>query len=391
MIDEERLDRMRRAFAEHFGPADALALSRAPGRVNLIGEHTDYNGGYVLPMAIAFDIAVLGRASGGDRVRLHSVDFGESASFSPDELEFDRERQWVNYPKGVMKLLRETGMDVPTFDAVVAGTVPIGGGLSSSAAFEVAVAKFLLELSGKTLDGVDLARLARRAENEFVGVQCGIMDQFVSVFAEKGKALFIDCKTLEHRAIPLFGNDYEFVITNSMVRHSLGETAYHTRQAECGEGLSTLTTVLGGRETLRDVAERDYRGTRHVMRPVVRKRLDHVFSENRRVLEAVEAMKAHDAAAFGELMDASHDSLRDDYEVSCRELDVLVDAAREIDGVLGSRMTGGGFGGCTVSLVEKQAAGTFIRTVSSKYGKETGLEAEFIRTDAAQGATTVRF
>ncbi|HUW55303.1 MAG TPA: galactokinase family protein, partial [Planctomycetota bacterium] len=187
MIDEQRLNRMRSAFEERFGPADALALSRAPGRVNLIGEHTDYNGGYVLPMAIAFDIAVLGRASGGDRVRLHSVDFGESASFAADDTTFDRERQWVNYPTGVMKLLRETGMDVPAFDAVVAGTVPIGGGLSSSAAFEVTVAKFLLELSGKTLDGVDLARLARRAENEFVGVQCGIMDQFVSVFAEKGK------------------------------------------------------------------------------------------------------------------------------------------------------------------------------------------------------------
>ena len=170
----------------------------------------------------------------------------------------------------------------------------------------------------------------------------------------------------------------------------LPEKAKRLRQAECREGLSTLTTVLGERETLRDVAERDHHGTRHIMRPVVRKRLNHVFSENRRVLEAVDAMKKHDAAAFGELMNASHDSLRDDYQVSCRELDVLVDAARKLDGVLGSRMTGGGFGGCTVSLVEKRAAEAFIKTVSAEYKKETGLEADFIRTGAAQGATVVR-
>ncbi|KPL01543.1 MAG: hypothetical protein AMK75_04360, partial [Planctomycetes bacterium SM23_65] len=223
---------MRGAFEAHFGAAEDLVAARAPGRVNLIGEHTDYNGGYVLPMAIEFDIALLGRASEGDRTRLYSMDFDDSASFAPAELTFDRERQWVNYPKGVMKFLTETGLELPAVDVVIAGTVPIGGGLSSSAAFEVAVAKFLLEIAGRALDGVALARLARRAENEFVGVQCGIMDQFVSVFAEEGQALFIDCKTLDHESMPLFGDDYEFIVTNSMVKHSLGETEYHTRQAE---------------------------------------------------------------------------------------------------------------------------------------------------------------
>ncbi|HUV39348.1 MAG TPA: galactokinase [Planctomycetota bacterium] len=387
MIEQERLDCMRKAFADRFGSADRLVLSRAPGRVNLIGEHTDYNGGYVLPMAVERDIVVLGASSPGGRIRLHSLDFDDSVAFDPDDVEFDTERAWVNYPKGVMKFLGEAGVSVKPFDAVIGGNVPIGGGLSSSAAFEVAMTRFLLALAGVTLDGVAVAKLARRAENEFVGVQCGIMDPFVSVFAERGHALFIDCKTLEHRVQPLFGDACEFVVVNSTVKHALGETAYHTRQAECREGLSTLVTVLGERETLRDVDERDYRAARQTMRPEVRRRLDHVFGENRRVLEALAAMQRHDATRFGELMNASHDSLRDDYEVSCRELDVLVDAARRVEGVLGSRMTGGGFGGCTVSLVETRAADRFVETVGGAYEKETGLRAEFIRTGAAQGAT----
>jgi len=390
MIEKRRLDRMQDAFARRFGAPDALVLSRAPGRVNLIGAHTDYNGGYVLPMAIEMDIALLGRRSDGDAIRLYSLDFDEVVTLAPDDLTFDRERGWVNYPKGVMKFLKEACVVVAPFDAVIGGNVPIGGGLSSSAAFEVATAGFLLELADNAMDGVALAKLARRAENDFVGVQCGIMDQFVSVFAERGMALFIDCKTLEHRVQPLFGDDYAFVIVNSMVRHALGESEYHTRQGECREGLSTLITVLGERETLRDVDERDYRGTRHVMRPIVRKRLDHVFSENRRVLEALDAMNAHDPARFGALMNASHDSLRDDYAVSCDELDVLVDAARAVDGVLGARMTGGGFGGCTVSLVEKRAVDTFVETVGDRYREATGIQAEFIRTGAAQGATVER-
>ena len=390
MIDRDRLDGMTTAFTERFGSADGLVLSCAPGRVNLIGEHTDYNGGYVLPMAVERDIVVLGKASAADCIRLHSLDFDETVELEPDDVAFDTERPWVNYPKGVMKFLAESGVSARPFDAVIGGNVPIGGGLSSSAAFEVAMAKFLLALAGETMAGVEVAKLARRAENDFVGVQCGIMDQFVSVFAEAGHALFIDCRTLEHRTQPLFGDDYAFVLVNSMVKHALGETAYHTRQDECREGLSTLVTVLGERETLRDVDERDYRGSRHIMRPVVRKRLNHVFSENRRVLEALDAMKAHDPARFGELMNASHDSLRDDYEVSCDELDFLVDAARTVDGVLGSRMTGGGFGGCTVTLIERKSADAFVDTIGAEYKKATDLDAEFIRTGAAQGATVER-
>jgi galactokinase len=378
---------MRKSFETCFGPAEGLVLSRAPGRVNLIGEHTDYNGGYVLPMAVEFDVALLGRASGGHDVRLFSLDFNEHVSFAARDLAFDREQQWVNYPKGVMKFLAEAGAEVGAFDAVISGTVPIGGGLSSSAAFEVAVAGMLLEFAGKKLDGVRLAKLARRAENDFVGVQCGIMDQFVSVFAEEGKATFIDCKTLEHRSVPLFGKRHEFLVANSTVKHSLGETEYHARQEECREGLSMLSGVVGKRETLRDVTDDEYRGVRHMLRPEVRKRLDHVFSENRRVLDAVDALNRGDASAFGGLMNASHDSLRTDYEVSCRELDVLVESARKVKGVLGSRMTGGGFGGCTVSLVETRAAEAFIETVGTEYRKATGLDAEFLCSGAAEGAT----
>lgn len=387
MIEKGRLDRMRSALDGHFGAANDLVLSRAPGRVNLIGEHTDYNGGYVLPMAVELDIALLGRRSESRSIRLFSMDFGEQACLAVGDVDFDRERHWVNYPKGVIRFLTEAGMAVAPFDAVISGTVPIGGGLSSSAAFEVAAVKLLLELAGAELEGVEIAKLARRAENDFVGVQCGIMDQFVSVFAEAGKALFIDCKSLEHRPQPLFGTEYEFVVTNSTVKHSLGETQYHTRQAECREGLSQLGATLGKRETLRDVTDDEYAAGRSGMRPVVCRRLDHVFSENRRVLEALEAMNAGDPAAFGRLMNASHESLRDDYEVSCRELDVLVESALAVDGVLGSRMTGGGFGGCTVSLVETRAADAFIETVSARYEEATGFRAQFIRTGAAQGAT----
>jgi galactokinase len=387
MTTPDRLAAMTNAFAARFGPDEGLVLARAPGRVNLIGEHTDYNGGYVLPMAIERDIAVLGRITGDTRVRLYSLDFDQACEFDVDDHTFDKAHAWVNYPKGVIRFTREAGIDLRGFDAVIAGDVPVGGGLSSSAAFEVATAKFLLALSGAKLDGVALAKLARRAENEFVGVQCGIMDQFVSVFAEENKAVFIDCKSLEHHALPLFGDGFEFVIANSMVKHALGESAYHTRQAECREGLDTLMSILGPRETLRDVDEGDYRVNRDALRPVVRRRLDHVFSENRRVLEALEAMQATDAARFGQLMNASHDSLRDDYEVSCSELDALVEAARRTSGVLGSRMTGGGFGGCTVSLVHAHSADDFVDAVADAYKKETGYDAEFIRTKAAAGAS----
>ncbi len=391
MIDKSRLAAMKVMFEKHFGAAAGLVLARAPGRVNLIGEHTDYNGGYVLPMAVGLDIAIVGKRSKGKSVRLVSLDFGDSAEFAVGDHVFDKAKSWVNYPKGVIKFLLESGVEVKPFDAVVSGTVPVGGGLSSSAAFEVATAKFLLELAGRSLDGVSLAKLARRAENEFVGVQCGIMDQFISVFAEEGKALFIDCKSLDFRVMPLFGEKYEFIIANTKVKHSLGQTAYHDRQRECREGLKILSGLVGARETLRDVTDAEYSQHREALSGVVLKRCDHVMSENGRVLGALRAMEKNDPDLFGTLMNASHDSLRDDYEVSCPELDAMVAAARKVDGVLGSRMTGGGFGGCTVTLIEKSAAAAFIRKVGADYEKPCGRKAEFIRTGAAQGATVERF
>jgi galactokinase len=391
MIDKSRLAAMKATFEKHFGKAEKLVLARAPGRVNLIGEHTDYNGGYVLPMAVGLDVALLGRRSAEDHVRLVSLDFEDAAEFAVDDTAFDPKRAWVNYPKGVVKFLREAGAPVGPFDAVISGNVPLGGGLSSSAAFEVGTASFLLALTEFPMDKVALAKLARRAENEFVGVQCGIMDQYISVFAEKDKAVFIDCKTLEHRSLPLFGDDYEFVIANTMVKHALGQTAYHERQAECREGLAVLSGIVGKRETLRDVTYEEYAKNRGALREIVRKRCDHVMSENCRVLDALQAMERHAPSSFGVLMNASHDSLRDDYEVSCRELDAMVDAARKVPGVLGSRMTGGGFGGCTVTLLEERHADAFVAAVGADYAKATGLKAQFIRTAPAQGATAVQF
>jgi galactokinase len=396
VIKSERLERMKRCFVEHFGEVPECTLSRGPGRVNLIGEHTDYNGGYVLPMALEQDIAILGAPSDGEEVRLWSMDFEEEAIFRVGDDAHVRKPVWINYPKGVAKFLAEADVPVTPCRAVVHATVPVGGGLSSSAAFEVSAARFFLALAGRQLDGVDLARLARRAENEFVGVQCGIMDQLIAVFGEARKALFVDCRSLERRALPLFGDDYAFIMTNSMVRHALGDTEYHTRQAECLEGLATVNVNRdqSGRNdhaaTLRDVPEDEYLACRHFMRGEVKKRLNHVFSENRRVLDAITAMEGHDPATFGRLMLESHHSLRDDYEVSCTELDVLVNAAMKVDGCLGSRMTGGGFGGCTVSLVEKRAAADFTAQLATAYKEETGIDAVFIQSNAAEGATAKR-
>jgi galactokinase len=390
MIDLHRLNRLRATFEERFGAAENLTLARAPGRVNLIGEHTDYHGGYVLPMAVELDLAVLGAPSVDGRFRIFSVDFHEMGDLRPGDITGGGRQHWLNYVKGVAKFLAEAGVPLVPCNAVMHATVPIGGGLSSSAAIEVGFAKFMLELAGKSLDGVMLAKLCRRAENEFVGVGCGIMDQYVAVFGQEGNAVFIDCKTLKHKLLPLFGPQYEFVIADSTVRHKLAASEYHTRQKEGREGLEALSTTVGKRAMLRDVTDDEYLKHRHLLRPVVRKRLDHVFGENRRTLDAAEALGAHDPARFGALMNASHDSLRDDYEVSCAQIDVLVEAARRVRGVLGSRITGGGFGGCTVTLLEARAAEDFIRLVGTEYRKRTKLEAKFIRTRAADGATAER-
>ena len=377
-------------FTATFGLAADLVFGRAPGRVNLIGEHTDYNDGYVLPMAIERDIVLVGRPVAGRLVRAHSMDFNQSGEFSLDDLVRPGRPHWLNYTKGVAKFLSETRVKIPGFEVVIAGDVPIGGGLSSSAAVEVASVAFILALVGQSMDPVAAAKLARRAENEFVGVQCGIMDQFIAVMGRKDHALLIDCRDLSHRAIPTFGADYEFVICDTGVKHELGATEYHHRQAECRQAVQALARHRPEVKALRDVALEELEAREAELPEVVFRRARHVVTENNRVLAAVKALDAGDAAGFGRLMNASHESLRDDYAVSCTELDRMVELARELPGVLGARMTGGGFGGCTVNLVGSRHAGAFCRQIAERYGQATGLKACIIRSRAAQGMRSGR-
>ncbi len=377
-------------FIELFGETAELVVSRAPGRVNLIGEHTDYNDGFVLPIAIERDVVLAGRAVDGDVASVFSMDFDRLVRFSLDDVRRDDRLDWLNYPKGVAALLQHLGVNVPAFEVVIAGDVPIGGGLSSSAALEVASVGFMLELAGSRMDPVATAKLARRVENEFVGVQCGIMDQFVAVMAKKDHALLIDCRDLSHRHIPTYGEDYEFVICDTGTRHELASSEYHNRQQECRRAVNVLASVRASIRTLRDATTGDLEAaaTAAKLPEDLFRRARHVVTENARVMDAVEALETGDAVRFGQLMNASHESLRDDYEVSCPELDLMVELARSAPGVLGARMTGGGFGGCTVNLLHSADVPTFCREIVSRYTGRAGLEPCVIRTRAAAGMRT---
>ena len=382
----ERIPALCGAFKNQFGSLEGLRVAHGPGRVNLIGEHTDYNGGFVLPIAIDRDVAIAFKPNGTGRVRLRSLDFGQDADFSLDHLQFDPEKRWTNYVKGVAKCLQDAGYSTPGFDGVVQGNVPIGSGLSSSAALEVAAAHTFLALSGQPMDRRQMALLCQRAENTFVGVNCGIMDQFISIFAEAGHAVLIDCRSLEHRLVPLGEARAKVVVCDTSVKRELAASAYNERRAQCEEAARILNNAAGGIELLRDVSRDVLEEHAGKLDPVVFKRARHVVSEDDRANAAVQVLSAGDLGRFGKLMNASHDSLRDDYEVSCRELDAMVDAARRAEGVYGARMTGAGFGGCTVNLVAAQAVDVFCERVPAEYRKATGLEAKLYVCAPAQGA-----
>lgn len=380
----ERLDLVRTTFTEHFWKPVAH-VARAPGRVNLIGEHTDYNDGFVLPMAIERDVMVAFASRPDREVVLRSLDFGEAATFSLDDIQKDEEHSWSNYVRGVAVELLAAGVRLRGMDAVIQGNVPIGAGLSSSAALEVASALAFLAAADVDLDRVQLALLAQRAENNFVGMQCGIMDQFVSALGQAGHALFIECRDLEYRAVPMPAG-VSVVIADTMTRRGLVSSAYNERRQQSAEAVRILSSALPGIKALRDVTPEDLARHGHLLPPLVRKRAAHVVSEDARVLEAVQALEASDAERFGSLMDASHASLRDDYEVSSKELNLMVELACRAPGCLGARMTGAGFGGATVSLVREEAVPAFVESVVGWYEGETGLKPEVTVSKAAAGA-----
>jgi galactokinase len=379
---------MRQALVDAFGEGGPLIAGRAPGRVNLIGEHTDYNQGFVLPMAIDSGIEMAGRLRPGREVRVRAVDVGETAAFSLGEpIERDPGRAWSNYVRGVLWALRRRGIDLAGMDLAFGGDLPQGAGLSSSAALEVVTALVVQALNGFAMEPARLAALCQQAENEFVGMQCGIMDMFVSLLGKAGCALFLDCRSLAYEHVPLLLGEHLVAICHSGVKHALVASEYNLRRRQCQAGVEALAARFPGIEALRDASPEQLEAVRPEMAPEVHRRCLHVVGENQRVLESVAALRRGDLPRFGRLMDASHDSLRDLYQVSCREVDLLVDLARRAPGVLGARITGGGFGGCTVNLVAREALGDFRQAVLAEYQRATGIAPRLFLSAPAGGAT----
>ena len=381
------LESLIETFTQKFGKPHSLVLSCAPGRVNLIGEHTDYNGGFVLPVAMECSVALLGAPNGLGFVRLFSANFNEEASFPVGRARPKTPQVWANYPQGIVDVFLAEGFPLSGFDAVVAGDVPIGSGLSSSAAFEVATALLLKTLFDLEIPPTRLALLAQKAENEFVGVGCGIMDQFISLFAREGSALLLDCEDLSYRHLPLDASRAVIVVADTGVRRELSRSAYNARRAECSEAVRILTNFRPGLSNLRGITLEDFRALKSFLPQPIRKRAMHVVTENERTLQAAKALENRALETFGLLMNHSHESLRFNYEVSCPELDLMVEIARGLPGTLGSRMTGAGFGGSVVTLVLTEAVGSFVPALKEGYKGSTGIVPQVYVSKPASGAS----
>ncbi len=364
-------------------------LFRAPGRVNLIGEHTDYNDGFVMPVAIDFFTQVELLPLEANKLEFYSENFKERVVFDFDNFPETKSGHWSDYVVGVALMLIREGYKLRAARLMIRSDVPIGAGLSSSAAIEVATAYALAKSSDLEIDRAELAKLCRKAENEFVGARVGIMDQFISFFGEIDRALLLDCRTLEFQQLPL-PTQVQLVICNTMVKHALATGAYNERRAQCEEGVECLKTVIPNVKALRDVTSQQLEEHRSELRQIVYRRCKHVVTENERVLAAADALNHGHVVRFGELMNQSHQSLRDDYEVSCAELDVMVDLARKVEGVYGARMTGGGFGGCTVNLVQRENVDEFRKSVANGYEEATGRKPEIYVCKAVRGAEELR-
>ncbi|HID56962.1 TPA: galactokinase [Candidatus Poribacteria bacterium] len=386
MIEKEILIK---GFKESFGFEPEL-ISRAPGRVNLIGEHTDYNDGFVLPIALEMSIHIAASGRSDRKVVLRSLDLDQTVEFDLDRIERDEEHPWSNYPRGVAYVLQEEGYKLRGMNGVISGDVPQGAGLSSSAAFELSSAMAFLALSDLQIPLPTLARLCQRAENQFIGVNCGIMDQFISAAGRKGHALFLDCRSLDYQLIPLNLNGYKIAICNTMVKRELTSSEYNVRRSECEEGVKMMRRRYPNIKALRDLTSEMFERYADELPLLIRRRCGYVIRENERVLSSVEALKAGDLARFGKLMNLSHDGLKEEYEVSCFELDTMVELARSVDGVLGARMTGAGFGGCTVNLVSQNSLESFISRVKEGYKEKTGISPEIYISDPADGAEVTR-
>lgn len=383
------LENIQHEFAEIFRVPPERVI-HAPGRVNLIGEHTDYNGGFVLPMAIDREVLIATRARTDRMVRAVALDFNrEQTEFSLDAIRRDDMYTWSNYLRGVAHVMQRRGAKLPGLDLVIRGRVPIGAGLASSAALEVCAAVTFQVFSHFAIDKVDLAKLCQQAENEFVGVKSGIMDQFASLLARADHALLIDCRDLSHQFVPL-PKGATIVICDTMKRRGLVDSEYNARRAECEEAVRRLNEKIDRPiTTLRDVSASEFARFENDLPPIISRRARHVIHENERALDAVQAAKKNDLAAFGRLMNASHESLKNDYEVSREELDAMVEIAHEQPGCFGARLTGAGFGGATVNLVKADTAPAFVDNVAREYHARYGIEPQIYTCRAMNGAGVV--
>ena len=378
-------------FKEIFGDEGDIRVYFAPGRVNLIGEHTDYNGGHVFPCALTLGTYGAARKREDNKIHLYSMNldsFGVVEA-SLDDLTNKKEYNWANYPLGVVWAFKEKGHTITSgFDMVIWGNIPNGSGLSSSASLEVLTGVILTDLFEiKDLSMTDLALIGQYSENNFNGCNCGIMDQFAVAMGKKDHAIFLDTSDLSYEYAPCVLDGAKIVITNSKVKHSLVDSAYNDRRNECAAALKALQSELDI-QALGDLTPEEFEAHKSLIKDEIQlQRAKHAVYENQRTIDAVTALKAGDIESFGKLMNQSHISLRDDYDVSCEEIDILVDLAWKIPGVLGSRITGGGFGGCTVSIVKNESIDTFIETIGKTYLEKVGHEAEFYTVDIGDGAS----
>jgi len=377
-----------RSFARRFA-RQPQGLAKAPGRVNLIGEHTDYNEGFVLPVAIDRAVIAAFSARPDRQVRVYSLGFDEEDGFSLDNIERLEGDVWSNYVRGVAAVLQEAGYRLTGLDMAIQGDVPIGAGLASSAALEVAVLGAFQHAAALVIDPREQALLAQRAENEFVGVSCGVMDQMAAVMGRRDHALLIDCRSLETEAVPLnlAAHGLKIVVAHTGMKRALSDSAYNQRRQECSRAAQVLAQVIGARSVaaLRDVTSRDLAAHEASLPEPLARRARHVVSENERVLKTVEALRRSDLTTLGQLFHASHQSLDRDYEVSSPELNLMVELACRLEGVVGARMTGAGFGGCTVNLVRQEAIDSFREQVIETYRSRTSLPAEMYVCEAVDG------
>ena len=391
------LTTLKEKFIEIYGGSEEeIRVFSSPGRVNLIGEHTDYNGGFVFPAALTMSSTVLIRARKDKKINLAATDLPDRVQASLEDLEKYKNLKWGNYQLGVADELQKAGYKLIGCDMLFHDTVPLGAGLSSSAAIEVVTALALATLGNEAhgitreIDMIEMALIGQKAENNYVGVNCGIMDQFASAMGKANHAIFLNCKTLDYQWVPLNLKGYKIVIVNTNKKRSLADSKYNERRDECEKGLKILQSALPEASCLGDISYSQYEQYKELIQDeTIRKRVEHVIAEDDRVLKSIDVLKNNDIKQFGQLMIASHNSLRDLYEVTGKELDTLVEEALKIEGVVGTRMTGAGFGGCTVNIVKEEAVERFISEVGKNYIEKIGYEASFYVSEIGDGGREV--